>query len=795
MLKEDFEVLATRDQDLQRLRLGLVVPTARPPPSLKQRQEAFDNYLHLIYGPSLVGEPTGGVLQQWRGMAFTVERETWDTSALPTAVTSLQKGQAVPVAVAPKDLRSLGQHLVRPPQVALPILPTSRKVHSRASELLSQSSLSCTLGLSLDLQLPSERFWKGTRASLDPVSPDLPETIPLKRHPKLLSNLTGFFPATIKSPNQYCRQPGLRPIPFPGFVPNSVVLQHLWLPTEMGGLGSLALLTPHQDRPKPSDESRRHLATWQQTLLRWLGRKSCEELDNEEEKELDWASTSTLTSLRSEEELQPLALESEVLSSEMQGRSYADDSSEMEEPSGIHRSLHWEERYAHLPRFLQDFVSQNWFKKLFPIFTLEAYPEMSTVEGLASLLVDMLEEASWGDGVDILTALMTLLPDVSDDLRSRLRGSLVRLLNLDPPPSLQDFTQKQFVLLALQLLLACSLESRDVVLELMSYSLYSPADCQPELKKLLSALGLQDPMGILFKKMMTWAQGSELNSKALLRSRCSQKLEDMMQNLQMELRQFAAKFPDKLPNASEPWKLVLPKMSLPQASQPVRPAPHIVWMPSHDSEMSSSTGETLSPTPEVHLLEPSSAGLDLDAQESESELTQAQLCAWRTRRSLSVSLQAFACSSGSVTPQGQLTPLEQTEWSRLQLLDLVSIDALNYFCEQQLGQNDILLSEETEPQPPSSHMPNTVVRQPLNRKYQPILRLQETRIQTARVNLKGRKLPRLHAGGPLRLLKLPLPRVEPQPFPPDWPRPARPLPPLLLQATLQRYFLPEEAKP
>jgi hypothetical protein len=30
-----------------------------------------------------------------------------------------------------------------------------------------------------------------------------------------------------------------------------------------------------------------------------------------------------------------------------------------------------EERYGHLPKFLHYFVVQNWFKKLFPIFTLE----------------------------------------------------------------------------------------------------------------------------------------------------------------------------------------------------------------------------------------------------------------------------------------------------------------------------------------------------------------------------------------------------------------------------------------
>lgn len=48
---------------------------------------------------------------------------------------------------------------------------------------------------------------------------------------------------------------------------------------------------------------------------------------------------------------------------------------------------------------------------------------------------------------------------------------------------------------------------------------------------------------------------------------------------------------------------------------------------------------------------------------------------------------------------------------------------------------------------------------------------------------------------PLRALKLPLPRVELQPFPPNWPRPTRPLPPLLLQPALQRYFVPEDTNP
>lgn len=62
---------------------------------------------------------------------------------------------------------------------------------------------------------------------------------------------------------------------------------------------------------------------------------------------------------------------------------------------------------------------------------------MLTVEGLASLLMGQLEKVSWMDRVHILRALMRLLSDMSKDLCDLLHSLLLRLLNLDPPPSLQ----------------------------------------------------------------------------------------------------------------------------------------------------------------------------------------------------------------------------------------------------------------------------------------------------------------------------------------------------------------------
>ncbi|KAB0396452.1 hypothetical protein E2I00_012096, partial [Balaenoptera physalus] len=589
-LIKDLEAFIARDQDLQQLKLGLVGPAARPPPSWQQCQEAFDNYLRLIYGPGLlvsVGPPqslpspgaadtarlpcppcqgkySGGESQQWSTVTLTVERQTWDLERLH------------------------GEKPVAP----------------------------------------------------DPLSSHLQRRIPLllKRRPQeCSSNLRGFFPAAVQpykdrglSPVETMWVSGLpkgqllprfpssywqRPIRFPGCVPNSVVLQQMWQPVEPMG-------------------SREDTARAETGL-------HC--------------------------------------------------------PQFHYGHSLWEERYGHLPRFLHFFVGQNWFKKLFPIFTLQvwgsfgstgsgmggggwsarvrrrgpglstrslqAYPEVGTVEGLALLFMDLLDEASWADRVHILHALLRLLPD--------------------------DGMQKRFVMLALQLLLACSLESREVVLELLCYFLYSPASCRI----------------------------------------------------------------------------------------------------------------SRTPSPVVSPGEPDSAALESQAQQ-----TLAQMRFGRTRHALSETLthfcplpEAHLRSSAPAALPDELLPLEQTNWSQSKMLDLGPIDALNFFCEKQRARQQGPLQEEpkTLPPCPPPRRPSMVVPQPREPRHYSILRLQEAKVQRSPMKLRvpaqhsphpkvslycwppGRMLSRLWAGRTLD----------------DWPRPAHPLPPQLLQPALQRYFLPDDTDP
>lgn len=444
----------------------------------------------------------------------------------------------------------------------------------------------------------------------------------------------------------------------------------------------------------------------------------------------------------------------------------------------------WELRYGHLPRFLHFFVIQNWFKKLFPIFTLEAYPEVGTVDGLAWWFMDLLREVSWEDRVHILRALLRLLPEMSKSLYKRLQEILTHLLNLDQPPNLQERAQKQFVMLALQLQLACSLESREVVLELMSYLLYSPASCRPELKKLLDGLGLQDPEGFLFREMMTWVRDLDLHCKAVLRSCCSQKLEEMIHLLQVEaLQPSVAKLSDVLPKVSETALSQIPSGALAHLSVP--------------PSARSSTLSTSSWTPSQLVLPRELGSTALDPH------TQQLISISRTHRTLSESLMPFSSvpdihvrsSAPDALPE-RPPPLELTDWSRSKMLDLGPIDALNLFCEQQRRS---CLLEEAGGQRTPRLPPNAVVPQPRDHVLDPILRLQETKHQKSAMRLRGQMLARhlegLTLDGSIRTLKLPLPRVDLRPFPLDWPRPARPLPPLLLRPALRRYFLPDLADP
>ncbi|XP_072601923.1 WD repeat-containing protein 97 isoform X2 [Vulpes vulpes] len=859
VLEEDLEALVTRDQDLQQLRLGLVVPAAQPPLSWQQQQEAFDNYLRLVYGPGFLGVPSGRESQQESTVTLIVERETWDVCTLPRAASSVRQAgvcaeaPTVPAAHSLQDLGAVGQHLAHPPRVPMPTPHTHRGVHSRASQLLARSSLSSSLGLSLDLQLQLERLPGEKRVGPGPPTPNLQHRVPLltKRRPReLLSNLRGFFPAAIEHYKNL-----QTPIRFPGSVPNSVVLQHMWLPGEVSGLGALAQISSrgrHKARRSLDDvwlprRIRRRQARYHQKLIQWLGEEE-EKEEEEEERNLDWASDylSAEEQLLELEELEAQAPENLALQLRQRAGARTDASSRrFSYPYG--RSL-WKQRYGHLPRFLHFFVVQNWFQKLFPVFTLEVrglgrrggpgWWGRWGVQGAGRqrAVPAGLPRGGHGGGPGlavhrpavrgVLGRLRAHPASAAEAAARREQGpsgpaagrprapaqpgpapqpggphaEAVRDAGAAAAPGLLPGVPRSgagahVLLPVLASLLPVSLAPRSSSRRWGKASGAAPLTCpRPELKKLLDGLGLQDPQGFLFKEMMTWVQGPDADSKAALRKRCCQKLEEMIHWLQMEsLQPSAAKLSEMLPRVCEPSA----------------PAPSPKEVPSQVSVLSGSPHESVMPSVPswAPSLVVSPGKLDLATLESPAKKVLPPMHFTPTRRMLSETLLHFSRSEGRLSSSVPTTlreeplPLEQTDWSRSQMLDLGPIDALNFFCEQQRVRQQRFLQEEQQGlhPSPSPSVPNTVLPQPRDCWHYPILRLQEAKLQRAPTRLRGWMRSQLWVARTLnasiRMLKLPLPRVELQPFPPDWPRPARPLPPLLLQPAFQRYFLPDDTNP
>uniref|UniRef100_A0A8C7EXN4 Uncharacterized protein n=1 Tax=Neovison vison TaxID=452646 RepID=A0A8C7EXN4_NEOVI len=296
--------------------------------------------------------------------------------------------------------------------------------------------------------------------------------------------------------------------------------------------------------------------------------------------------------------------------------------------------------------------------------------------------------------------------------------------------------------------------------------------------------------------MMTWVRGPDADSKAALRKHCCHKLEEMVRRLQMQrLQPSMANLSEMLPRVSQtavflpPPKEALARISVLAGSAPVSGTARVrSW---------------------VSSLVVSPRELDSAVVQSRAKPMPSPRHLGRTKRGLSEALSHFwtpeicACTSAPDVLPEELPPLEQTDWSRSQMLDLGTIDALNFFCKQLQARAQLqgLPQEQLERLHPSP-CPleyNTVLPQPRECWHYPILRLQEAKVQKSPVRLRGWKRSRFWVNrtvsGSIRMLKLPLPRAEVQPFPPDWPRPARPLPPLLLQPALQRYFLPEDTDP
>uniref|UniRef100_A0A452IK65 Uncharacterized protein n=1 Tax=Gopherus agassizii TaxID=38772 RepID=A0A452IK65_9SAUR len=307
-----------------------------------------------------------------------------------------------------------------------------------------------------------------------------------------------------------------------GFLPNSVLVQ--------------------QFRSQGDIESAREslLATWlevQQGQAGRAGPECGEELHGAEEEEDEAARTAAIL-----EKISSLSLPGpkwkERVTSFFLTQPY-----EFEQPQASPSG-------GEIPSFVLQFEDTEWFRQIYPVLS-----SMDSLQGLSmSRFVRQLLEAllTVDDGAkaDIVQAILTLHEQVGVENGREVCKALLLILNQSDPPKLEEKTQKKFVLTSLNALMAFCRDSKELLLELMAYFLYSPVSSRGSIKALFIELGLEDPHNYFYQEMDSWDHSREKPvTKAALRRICAQWLEGVMQDFQAKK---AAERSKVFPSAGSP---------------------------------------------------------------------------------------------------------------------------------------------------------------------------------------------------------------------------------------------------
>ncbi|XP_065438353.1 WD repeat-containing protein 97 isoform X2 [Chrysemys picta bellii] len=355
-----------------------------------------------------------------------------------------------------------------------------------------------------------------------------------------------------------------------------------------------------------------------------------------------------------------------------------------------------------IPSFVLQFEDTEWFRQIYPVLSSMDSLQGLSVSRFVRRLLEALLTVDDGAKTDIVQAILTLHEQLGVENGREVCKALLLILNQSDPPTLEEKTQKKFVLTSLNALMAFCRDSKELLLELMAYFLHSPVSSRGSIKALFVELGLEDPHNYFYQEMDSWDLSREKPvTKAALRRICAQWLEGVMQDFQ-----------DHKSSTLEPFQARAGKRHFPGSSPKAKKA------------------------------------------------------AGRSR---------VSPSAGS--PEPSVGP----------------INAINHFCKVQMKRD---LEDLKQPKPAGAQeTKNTVMALPSTGRSQAILRLGETNTMARRRPSQRFYLPRIFPlpllTGFVHAIKLPVPRINVNPFPPDSDMPASQNTFISMQQKVQKYFIPK----
>ncbi|CAI5778772.1 repeat-containing 97 [Podarcis lilfordi] len=435
------------------------------------------------------------------------------------------------------------------------------------------------------------------------------------------------------------------------------------------------------------------------------------------------------------------------------------------------------------PFFVLPFLDMLWFQDLFP----EGFPpEMTLNEFLTKMMAALVTTRDFGQKAELVSAIASLKDEMGNRMNELVCSTFIQVLNKrDDPPSLRERKHRKFILGTLQALVKMDKDNKDLIVELMTFYMQAYTPDKVVIHNLMQEVGIQDPHSYFIKELSSWPVEAS-HSKETMRGTCGQWLEGKMQELKEHRAQLLAQ---KVPSRR-----------------------HYSFKPFQKKRRSTMETESKRSSPESYQEEWSGSSVDQERRlkgkyspESYKEVGKDLGKKKRAERgSLAEEKRARKEESpqepegGDVTDDAEQPEMEESgsleaEAAEFGMQPVRPIDAIHYFVEKQLEKE---LEEMKQLVSSSLISPkDTVMVLPPIKKKRAILRLGETNAML-RKRIPERFycpyiFPRYLMKGFAPFVKLPLPRITLDPFPPIPKRPASPKSFTAMQQLVRKYFIPK----
>ncbi|XP_060134186.1 WD repeat-containing protein 97 isoform X1 [Zootoca vivipara] len=449
------------------------------------------------------------------------------------------------------------------------------------------------------------------------------------------------------------------------------------------------------------------------------------------------------------------------------------------------------------PFFVLPFLDMQWFQDLFP----EGFPpDMTLNEFLTKMMASLVVTRDFGQKAELVAAILSLKDEMGIRMKELVCSTFIQVLNKrDDMPSLRERKHRKFILGTLQALVKMDKNNKDLMVELMAFYLQAYPPDKVIIYNLMKQVGVQDPHSYFTKELSSWPVEAS-DAKETVRGACDQWLGGKMRELKEHRAQLLAqKVPSRQGYYFKPFQKQKRRSTMETESK--MSSPEIFQEEQSGSSVDQERRLEGKYSPESYK----EVGKDLgEKEQAERRFLVEEKRAWKEESRQEP--EGVDVTDNTERSEMQEPGSLEAETSRFGMQPVCPVDAIHYFAEKQLEKemeemkkqlvsSELIALKDTPKDTVKDTPKDTVMALPPIKKKRAILRLGETNAMLRKRIPERIFCPYIFSRylmkGFAPFVKLPLPRINLDPFPPILGRPASPKSFTAMQQLVRKYFIPK----